>query len=143
MCSSHLEVPPCRERASAGSFPGRGFLAQVQWGGPTAVQAGGSTRTRLRLFMAGEEQGSPAGTQFWGGHCRRRSQHSLSSQDIFCTAPSMSLAPSGMASGGCWVLLNEVWSGRFGTLKYPANSLVVFPAETRSFLWHSSRLALP
>lgn len=29
MCSSHLEVPPCRDRASAGSSPGRAFMAQV------------------------------------------------------------------------------------------------------------------
>lgn len=43
------------------------------------------------------------------------------------------------------MLLDEVWGGRDSTLEYPANSLVVFPAESRprSFLWHSSRLALP
>lgn len=125
------------------------FWHRWQWRGPAAVQAGESTRTSLRHFHGWRRTGKPCRNPVLGWPlCSRSSQHSLSSQVIFCTGPSMSLAPSGMASGGCWVLLGEVWDGRVSTAStpgYPVNPLVVFPPETRprSFPWHSSRLALP
>lgn len=138
---------PAGKEPVLGASQGGDFWYRWLWRGPAAVQAGESTRTSLRLFLAGGEQGGPAGTQFCGGHSAAGGPRTVSapriSQDIY--GSSMSLAPSGMASGGCWVLLSEVWDKGVGTPEYPANSFVVFPPETRlrSFLWHSSRLALP
>lgn len=59
---------PAGKEPVPGASQGGDFWHRWQWRGPAAVQAGESTRTGLRLLLAVGEQGSLAGTQFWGGH---------------------------------------------------------------------------
>lgn len=92
-----------------------------QWRGPTAVQAGESTRTSLRLSMAGGEEGNPAGTQFWGGHCAAQGPSTLSAPrissvlvpacpwDAWCPHKPSSVA-AGCCSGSFGVAESGPWN---------------------------------